>query len=111
MKKINNIYLATEKDGSIEKNMAELPENLGGYSAILTSLDKKFVEKALNSLSETEESVHPAMFIPLAFIFQHPPFKISENLRKERGGKSLLQRMIADFLEHTQKWLYASVYL
>lgn len=108
MKKINNIYLATEKDGSIEKNMAELPENPGGYSAIFTSLDPKFAEKVLKSLSETEESVHPAMFIPLAFIFQHPPFKVSEDLRKETGGKSLLQRMIADFLEHTQEWLYAN---
>ena len=108
MKKINNIYLATEKDGSIEKNMAELPENPGGYSAIFTSLDQKFAEKVLKSLSETEEIVHPAMFIPLAFIFQHPPFKVSEDLRKETGGKSLLQRMIADFLEHTQEWLYAN---
>lgn len=108
MKKISNIYLATEKDGSIEKNMAELPENPGGYSAIFTSLDQKFAEKVLKSLSETEESVHPAMFIPLAFIFRHPPFKVSEDLRKETGGKSLLQRMIADFLEHTQEWLYAN---
>jgi len=31
MKKISSIYLATEKDGSIEKNMAELPENPGEY--------------------------------------------------------------------------------
>ena len=64
MKKINNIYLAMEKNGSIEKNMAEPPENPGGDSAIFTSLDPKFAEKVLKPLSETEESVHPAMFIP-----------------------------------------------
>ena len=88
--------------------MAELPENPGGYSAILTSIDTKSVEKLLKSLSETEESVHPAMFIPLVFIFQSLPFKVSEDLRKETGDKSLLQRMIADFLEHTQEWLSAN---
>ncbi len=108
MKKINNVYFATEKDGSFEKNMAELPGNPNEYSAILTSIDTKFVEKLLKSLSETEESVHPAMSIPLTFIFRSLPFKVSEDLRKKTGDKSLLQRMIADFLEHTQEWLHAN---
>lgn len=108
MKKINHAFLATEKDGPLEKVLSELPDEPGGYSGIFTNLDPKFVEKALKSLSETEESVHPAMSIPLAFIFQHTPFKVSEDLQKEAGGKSLLERMIADFLLHTQEWLYAN---
>lgn len=108
MKKINHAFLATEKDGPIEKVLSELPEEPGGYSGIFTTLDPKFAEKALRALSETEESVHPAMSIPLAFIFQHTPFKVSEDLQKETDGKSLLERMIADFLLHTQEWLYAN---
>lgn len=108
MKKINNAYLATAKDGSLEKIMAELPDNSGGYAGFFTDLDPKFIEKALKNLSETEENIHPAMLIPLAFIFQNPLFQISKDLREVAGGKSLQERMIDDFLTHTQEWLYAN---
>ena len=95
MKKINNIYLATEKDGSIEKNMVELPENPGGYSAIFASFPpdfegKKFLEKALKTLSETEEDVHPAMFIPLSFFLPQIALCGGAGASRERKGKKAL---------------------
>ena len=80
MKKINKTYLATKKDNSIEKIMAELPGNPGDYSAIFTSLEQKLAEKALKALSETDEDAHPAMFIPLSFFFRKPPFEATKRI-------------------------------
>ena len=45
MKKINNAYLATAKDGSLEKIMAELPDNSGGYAGLFTDLAQNLLKK------------------------------------------------------------------
>jgi len=108
MKKINKAYLATERDSSMTKIMAELPENPGGYSAVFTSLEQKFAEKALKALSETEEDAHPSMFIPLSFIFRKPPFLAAQKLQTEVKGKKLYEIVIADFLMHTYEWLFVN---
>lgn len=108
MKKINKIYLATKKDNSIEKMMAELPGNPGEYSAIFTSLEQKFAEKALKALSETEEDAHPAMFIPLSFFFRKLPFEATQELQEEIKGRKLYETVIADFLMDMREWLFAN---
>jgi len=73
MKKINNVYLATKKDGSTEEILKKLPPRQAGYSAVFTNLPPKDAEKNLKMLSGIDEDLHPTMLIPLLLFFTMTP--------------------------------------
>ncbi len=106
MKEINHIFRATKKDGPLEKVLAKLPENPNGYSSIFTNFDKKFADRVLEGLSECDEDLHPAMFIPLSYIFLTTPAKAKEELDEPCAEGTLFDKFCREFLENAQQWLY-----
>jgi hypothetical protein len=107
MKKINNIFKATKRDGTIEKILSKLPENPAGYSAILADLDKKLVNKGVSALSECDEDFHPAMHIPTTFFFKMTPMQAKAEFDFRMDEEiSLLQKFIEDFFSQVRDWTF-----
>lgn len=107
MKIINKIFRATKKDGSLEKVMSKLPENPDGYSGVFTNLDQSFMDRALKGLSECDEDMHPAMFIPMSYFFIKTPMRAKEELDIEiQQGKTLFDKFVQESFDGVQQWVY-----
>ncbi|QJT09512.1 hypothetical protein [Oceanidesulfovibrio marinus] len=108
MKKINDVFIATPKDGSLEETISKLPGDIEDYSVVFTNADIKFIEKVVRSINGSDEGAQPSMLIPLSFIFSMPPFESTGALLETQDDKCVLGRIIDDFLENSTEWLYAN---
>ena len=98
MKKINNAYLATPKDGSTEEILKKLPPRKAGYSALYTSLPPKEAEKLLHMLSGIDEDLLSTMMIPLSLFFTMTPREAMDSLVDKSVG---LQYHFDTFMQRT----------
>lgn len=98
MKKINNAYLATPKDGSTEEILKKLPPRKAGYSALYTNLPPKEAEKLLQMLSGIDEDLLSPMLIPLSLFFTMTPREAMNSLVDKSIG---LQYHFDTFMQRT----------
>jgi len=107
MKEINNVFLATNKDGSAEEILKKLPPRGAGYSAIFGDIPAKDIEKTLKMLSETDEDLHPAMFIPMGFFYDMTPNAIMDFfINKNANEQQYFDRFIRESVEQVTGWLF-----
>ena len=106
MKKINRIFRATKKDGSFQNVLSKLPENPNDYSGIFTDIDKVLIDRVLKGLSECDEDMHPAMFIPLSYFFLKSPAQAKEEFDMPMGAGTLLEKFIQESFNNVEQWLY-----
>ena len=106
MRRVNNVIKTTKRDGSIEKIVSKLPDSPADYSAIFASVDKKLIDKGIQSLSECDEDFHPAMLIPTAFFFKKTPAKaLADFDTRFDDGSSFFEIFIENFFSQVQQWI------
>lgn len=105
--KLKLLYTTTD-EGERINIFSEILGSLNEYSAIFTSFSYEKTKKIMSESSELEEGTHPAMNIPLSFIFKTPPFYASDALTRKVNGIMHYEKVIADFMIHVQEWLYSN---
>jgi hypothetical protein len=100
-----DLYRNTHNESDRVKLLSDMLESFNECIAVFSSLPVKTVEVMMKKISDQEENQHPAMYIPLGFIFTTPPFKASEVLTAELDGGPYYKKMFDDFIIQSKEWL------
>ncbi len=101
-------YVKTDNEIDRVKFLSDMLDSLDGCIAVFSSLPLKKIEYWMKKISDQEESQHPAMHIPLVFIFTTPPFKASTTLTREFEGEPYYKKVFGAFITDSKEWLYSN---